>query len=224
MSASFPALVALYANFVGSGDTCFGIGAYVGSHTAALLALGARVIAVEPLWACDTGVNMPVADSARLITLPIGLADRCGHGQLWIADPPQWSSISPAFIRGNIITPNPGGKPKPCEVELSTLDELIDKFGVPSFCKMDVEGYEYEVLKGLSQQIPAISFEFSPWLPDVAAKSVERLLEFNPRYEFAFSPEDRYSLNTAWIGGPRIIDEVTRDNIWGDFYARLRID
>jgi hypothetical protein len=45
-------------------------------------------------------------------------------------------------------------------VPVTTLDRAIDEFGVPSFCKIDVEGWELEMLKGLSRPIPLISFEY----------------------------------------------------------------
>ena len=44
-------------------------------------------------------------------------------------------------------------------VAMTTLDELIGEFGCPRFCKVDVEGFETEVFKGLSRPIPIISFE-----------------------------------------------------------------
>jgi hypothetical protein len=153
------------------------------------------------------------------VTLPIGLAARSGRRQLWIADPPQWSSMSPAFIKGNTFARKPAGSV--CEVEVSTLDALIDSFGIPSFCKIDVEGYEYEVLKGLTQPIPSLSFEYAPWLPGIAASNVARLLELDHHYEFAFAPEDRLTFALPWMSGALIIDEVTRRDTWGDFYARL---
>jgi hypothetical protein len=41
-----------------------------------------------------------------------------------------------------------------------TLDALIEKHGKPVFCKIDVEGAEFEALQGLSQPIRTISLEF----------------------------------------------------------------
>ena len=44
---------------------------------------------------------------------------------------------------------------------MTTLDALIENYGMPDFIKIDVEGYELEVLKGLTQPIRMISFEYT---------------------------------------------------------------
>lgn len=45
-------------------------------------------------------------------------------------------------------------------VPCHTLDYLIEKYGSPSHTKIDTEGYEYEVLLGLTKKIGTIQFEF----------------------------------------------------------------
>jgi len=53
-----------------------------------------------------------------------------------------------------------GNWPRQAVVPMLTLDTLIEQFGVPHFIKIDVEGYEEQVLSGLSFQPPLLSFEF----------------------------------------------------------------
>jgi FkbM family methyltransferase len=45
-------------------------------------------------------------------------------------------------------------------VPILPLDAAVQCFGTPDYCKIDVEGWEYEVLEGLSSPVRLISFEF----------------------------------------------------------------
>lgn len=58
-------------------------------------------------------------------------------------------------------------------IEISTLDRQIERHGLPSYCKIDVEGWELEVMQGLSKPIPLISFEYHNSPPEIQkAKAV----------------------------------------------------
>jgi hypothetical protein len=61
------------------------------------------------------------------------------------------------------------------EIEVTTLDELISAHGLPAFCKIDVEGSELDVLLGMSQSIPALSYEYIPAAIERALQCMQRL-------------------------------------------------
>ena len=64
-------------------------------------------------------------------------------------------------------------------VEVITLDQLIEEYGIPVFCKIDVEDFELQVLQGLNTAIPSLSFEyFSPTI-DRTLKCIDRLEELD---------------------------------------------
>ena len=46
-------------------------------------------------------------------------------------------------------------------VRVSTLDFFIKKYGCPKFIKIDVEGFEAEVVRGLTKSVEMLSLEFS---------------------------------------------------------------
>jgi FkbM family methyltransferase len=48
----------------------------------------------------------------------------------------------------------------PIKINTITIDTLINKYGVPDLIKIDVEGYEYNVLLGLTKKINDICFEW----------------------------------------------------------------
>jgi hypothetical protein len=112
------------------------------------------------------------------------------------------------------------------EVEVTTLDALIAEHGMPRFVKIDVEGHEVEVLAGLSQPVPALSFEWTPELYEQARDCIGRLMELGD-YEFNLSwGESMKFSRPAWRSADsmlRVLEEFSGESLqFGDVYARLR--
>ena len=61
------------------------------------------------------------------------------------------------------------------EVETITLDTMIEKYGKPDMIKIDVEGYEYEVLKGLNEKQNIVCFEWTEEMPETLYNSLKHL-------------------------------------------------
>jgi FkbM family methyltransferase len=57
------------------------------------------------------------------------------------------------------------------EIETTTLEQLVIAHGLPFFVKIDVEGYELAVLKGMQRPVPFLSFEVN--LPEFMAEGLE---------------------------------------------------
>ena len=110
---------------------------------------------------------------------------------------------------------------------MTTLDALIEHSGLPSFCKIDVEGYEAEVLAGLNHRIPALSVEFVSWALDVAEACVRRL-EALGAYEFnAIQGEGRSFMSERWLAADEMVAWLRGFEgsvSSGDVYARLKAE
>jgi hypothetical protein len=110
------------------------------------------------------------------------------------------------------------------QVDVVTLQSLIERHGVPQFLKIDVEGYEAEVLASLATPVPALSFEYLPAARHVALDCVARLEELGA-YRYNWSPGETHRFASAqWLDAAGIRDAIAalpRDADSGDVYARL---
>ncbi len=109
------------------------------------------------------------------------------------------------------------------EVQITTLDKLICDFGTPSFCKIDVEGFESNVLMGLSTPIEAVSFEFTSEFIQDAFKCIERLSTLG-NYSFNVSlAETMEYCYSDWSSSIEIVDRINNldRKWWGDVYAKM---
>jgi FkbM family methyltransferase len=62
-------------------------------------------------------------------------------------------------------------------VEVLTIESLITNYGLPYFIKIDVEGYELQVIKGLNTPIPILSFEAN--LPEFREETLNCVWELH---------------------------------------------
>ncbi len=219
----------LYRPFVGAGDLVFDVGAHLGDRTAAFRGLGARVVALEPQPAVRrwlvrlVGRNRDVSVRAEAVGRAVGTARLALSHRT-----PTMSSLAEDWP-STMSEPNAGFRgvrwDDSVTVPVTTLDALIEEYGLPRFCKIDVEGYEAEVLAGLSHPIPALSVEFVAGALDVAEACVRRL-EALSGYEFnAVEGEERSFMSKRWLAAEEMVAwlrGVGGNLTSGDVYARLR--
>jgi hypothetical protein len=106
---------------------------------------------------------------------------------------------------------------------VTTLDALIDRYGTPAFCKIDVEGYEEAVLRGLSRPIPAVSIEFTPEYLDSTERTLTSLVDLGA-YRFNYSVGESLVLaEKRWLERDDVLARLRTfgPRSFGDVYARI---
>lgn len=193
------------------GGLIFDIGANQGYKTQMFLNLGARVVAVDP----DT-TNQEILREKflrnRLKRMPLvivgkAVSEKNSKTRMWIDSPGsalntlsgKWADTlrSDGKRFGHSVD---FGNSR--EVETVTVEDLFAAHGLPYFLKIDVEGHELSVLRGMRQPVPYLSFEVN--LPEFLEEGIEciRVLgQISPDGEFNYSSECARGLELQqWLG------------------------
>lgn len=214
----------LYGNFVRAGDLVFDVGAHVGDRVASFRRLGARVVAVEPQWAMVRALQLLYGRDRSVTIEAVAVGGQAGKARMLInSDNPTVSSVSPAFVEA--ARGAPGWETQrwseSADVEVTTLDALIARHGVPAFVKLDVEGFEAEALSGLSQVVRALSFEFTTIQPGVALACIEQCVAMGYARFNAALGESQVMIG-EWVDGREIarwLSALPQAANSGDIYA-----
>jgi FkbM family methyltransferase len=221
------AMERLYRRFVRPGDLAFDVGAHVGDRVAAFRRLGARVVAVEPQPALRTTLKLLRRWDRAVVIEPVALGRAEGTVELKLnLDNPTVSTASADFIRAAAGAPGWEGQAwtTGVTVPMTTLDALIARHGVPAFIKIDVEGYEAEVLAGLSRPVAALSFEFTTIQRNVALGAIDRCTALGYASFNAAVGENQMLAHEAWLTAEQIarwIGALPDTANSGDVYARV---
>ncbi len=206
----------LLGQFVKGGDLAFDVGANIGKRTEILLSLGATVVAFEPQPMCAREVAAHGSERLTVIQKAVGetegtaqfhLKAVTSHGSFL----PDWGGMDDVGVM---------------TVSVTTLDKAIEQFGLPAFCKIDVEGFELEVLRGLSHRIPVMSLEYhcGDKFGIERAKMCLSLLSRLGSYSVNLTgQENGVLLSPNWLAVPDFIKSFpncTKDYGWGDLFIK----
>ena len=217
----------LYGHFVREGDLVLDIGAHAGNRVRAFKALGCGVIAVEPQPDFARMLRALFGRSRQVVVVEAAVADRAGRRTMSVSDrTPTVTTLAAAWRDTRARDPGFTGVQwnRQIEVETITVDDLIGRFGVPAFIKIDVEGSEPDVLAGLGHVVPALSFEYLPRALHEVQACMSRLLALGP-YQFNWSVGESDHLASArWLDASDVLAALqapAAQRRSGDVYARL---
>lgn len=208
-------------DFLKSGDLVFDVGAHVGDKAVRFRQVGARVICFEPQPSCASTLRSRFVADDAVVVAGVGLSDREGTLDLMLcADASTLSTFSMAWKNGRFVGHS---WDKLVEVSVITLDKAILEWGKPNYIKIDVEGYEKQVLLGLNSTVPYLSFEFTKEFMDDAQACVRRLGLLGFRGFNVAIGESQDFLLTEWVSSELLFKNLSIETdplLWGDIYAR----
>ena len=218
----------LYAPLIKPGDWVFDVGAHAGDRTACFQSLGARVVAIEPQPLFARFLRLANALNKEVTVCCAVVSHTPSTQTLHInSRNPTVSTLSADFVQAATQDDsNWQGQQwdREITVQALSLDGLIEQYGKPSFIKIDVEGAELDVLLGLSQAVPALSFEFTLIQRQLAHDCLDRcvalgMTKFNASlgesHDLSFDEWQDVHATKDWI------DQLAQSANSGDIYARL---
>jgi FkbM family methyltransferase len=224
-------MIRFYRQFIRPGDLVFDVGAHTGSRTSIFLHLAGtsgKIVAFEPQRTCAEILCRTFACAPNVVVVPEALGTRAGTAEMMISNAKTVSTLSEEWIETARKTRRFGeevrwdGRER---IVVDTLDNAIEKFGTPSFIKIDVEGYEKEVLAGLSRRLRTVlSIEFVPELLHNTETCLNVLSPLNSiSCNFSLGETFTFALG-SWVPPGELLDHLgtlrgTLEN--GDIYVRL---
>lgn len=219
-------LLSFYQQFVEPGALCFDVGAHVGNRLRLWSRLGANIVGLEPQPHLMRLLQRLYGRFPNITLLDQAVGAEPGEATMYMSERvPAVTSLSAEWIETvqqdeSFAWVDWNGR---LTVPVTTLDALIAEYGMPSFCKIDVEGYELDVLQGVSQPLPALSFEYVAAALPMALACLE-CLEALGEYRFNWCVGESHRWETAvWLTAAEMKNQLAHVKIGsGDIYARLQ--
>lgn len=199
----------------------FDVGMHEGEDTDYYLSKGYRVVAVDadPVLIELAGQQFGEARrEGRLVLVNCAVADEEGEADFHVSEQTLWNSLSPGISgRDHLAT-------KTIRVPTRRLANLFREYGVPFYCKIDIEGWDLVCLKTL---------EDAPELPAYVSVETECIGD-SERLSEAQALETLEQLQRLGYRGFKLVDQrslavltpsasvyLTKPSIWRRAMKRL---
>ena len=205
-----------------SGDLFFDIGAHLGDKSKQFLDKNLKAIMVEPLPQCVDQLKLKFKEKTNIEILQKAVGKTTGNMTLEInTKMPTTSTMAKHWKSGRFSNEK---WDQNITVEMTTLDHLIKIYGEPNYIKIDVEGFELDVLLGLSKKVGIISFEFTSEFLDQSINCLNHLEKIGYK-KYNFSIGERRKFFSEWSNIDDLMrqlkSEIQKDKLlWGDIYCK----
>jgi len=213
-----------YKNLIPENALIFDIGANLGNRTKVFSKFCSRVIAVEPQPYCFDILSEAFSQDSNVTPVNYAIGKEESKGEIHISKEHTISSMSKDWLRKVSASKRFLDEwHETITVNTKTLDYLISTYGVPDFIKIDVEGYELNILKGLNMSIDLLSFEYTlPEMVDETIHIIKRLESMSNHLYQLVKGEDHEFYFNEWISREELESFLLdiKSLGFGDIYAK----
>lgn len=220
------AMKRLYGQFVKAGDLVFNVGANVGTRTQIFVDLGCEVIALEPQPAIADVLRERYKAEPKVHVIQAAAGGGGGMVKLMLCTDNQLATCAPGWAE-SLADRWPMEKwQEAIDVMQVTLHSLIYdyEYGLPDFIKIDVEGYEREVIRGLSQKVDVLCFEATIPYVEPAIECVDDLSQRLGFTRFNYIVQETMKLVLdGWVPAEmmkEILRSLPESTFYVDVFAR----
>jgi FkbM family methyltransferase len=209
-------------NSILPGDFVLDIGANSGEKAEWYVKRGIRVVCVEPQPDMIRRLNARFSGNPTVAIVGKALGAEVGELPMSIcSESPTISTLDEGWKQGRFADQKWDST---VMVQVSTLDLIVAEFGVPRYTKIDVEGYEKQVLSGLSARVGIVSFEFTSEYIANAFDIVGMLVRLGYTKFNVSTAEDPHFMLPQWVPFHSLILQLSAlcqkdGDAWGDIYA-----
>jgi FkbM family methyltransferase len=198
----------------------FDVGANVGAKAAEMRARGSQVVCFEPQPECVAKLKERFAGDEGVTIINKALGQAPGFAELFVCETAnQLSTFSNDWRQGRFKDYSWSHS---ITTHVDTLDAAIAHFGAPDYCKIDVEGFELEVLAGLTRPIPLLSFEFCKEFLEKTTLCLDRLETIGfDRFNVSYGETHRFKF-AEWMNRKELFADLDANRhplAWGDIFA-----
>lgn len=204
----------------------FDVGANRGHKSAVFSELAKRVIAFEPSEKLFDHLQRRFQNTNVLI-FNCALGSEVSEADIFLVENNEaYNSLNQKHIETTTASRGIANLDtvKRQKIKVEVLENFIGEFGVPKYIKIDVEGYELQVLKGLQTVVPLLSFEAN--LPEFSVettKSLEYLDELSKgEYVYNFA-NDNFFLEEEFVTKDEAIAYIKATKLnYLEIYVRIK--